>query len=101
MRFADEELGYIVTISMIQIILVVIKIIDKHEFGDVSWWFIFIPVLFSIITGILIKILYCVFIPKAENHSDSITSIDTELAHHDANPFQQLKSINPQNGSWV
>tara|TARA_B100001093_G_C26856271_1_gene1027542 strand:- start:2791 stop:3087 length:297 start_codon:yes stop_codon:yes gene_type:complete len=86
--FSHEELGYIVVISTIQIILILLKIIDKDEFNPISWWFIFIPVLFSIFTGVVLKILYCVFIREKEN----ITSIDTEIAHHDVNPYQQLKS---------
>lgn len=86
--FSHEELGYIVVISTIQIILILLKIIDKDEFNPISWWFIFIPVLFSIFTGFVLKILYCVFIREKEN----ITSIDTEIAHHDVNPYQQLKS---------
>ena len=86
--FSHEELGYIVVISTIQIILILLKIIDKDEFDLISWWFIFIPVLFSIFTGIVLKILYCAFIREKEN----ITSIDTEIAHHDVNPYQQLKS---------
>lgn len=93
--FSHEELGYIVVISTIQIILILLKIIDKDEFNPISWWFIFIPVLFSIFTGIVLKILYCIFIRKKEN----ITSIDTEIAHHDVNPYQQLKSS--QDGSQV
>jgi len=90
--FSHEELGYIVVISTIQIILILLKIIDKDEFDLISWWFIFIPVLFSIFTGIVLKILYCVFIREKENNGDSITSMDTEIAHHDVNPYQQLKS---------
>tara|TARA_B100000941_G_scaffold206828_1_gene151029 strand:- start:672 stop:980 length:309 start_codon:yes stop_codon:yes gene_type:complete len=90
--FSYEERGYIVVISTMQIILIVLKLIDKDEFDPVSWWFIFIPVLFSIFTGIVLKILYCAFIREKENNGDSITSIDTEIAHHDVNPYQQLKS---------
>ena len=37
--------------------------------------------------------MYCVFIPKNEKNNDSITSIDTELAHHDINPYQHLKTV--------
>jgi len=90
---SHEEWGYIIVISTIQIIMIVLKMIDKDEFHHISWWFIFIPVFFSIFTGMLIKIMYCVFIPKNEKNNDSITSIDTELAHHDINPYQHLKTV--------